>query len=266
MSELRLERATLKARLVPHKGLRIRTNNLCFKLTIPSKKLRIRGVTPEQSPQLATQKGLRAAILLALKRTAPCSTRQLAQALGVSLNATRRHLKELETEGLVTYGREQRGLGAPTLAYRLSARGEALFPRRYEGALTLMLERVIAREGRQAAIELFEEHYHELIADFGTELAGADPCARLALVARLMTEAGYMAEWREAAGRFLLSEHNCAMRAVAERFPEVCLAEERFLREALGAQVERHSHIASGCNACEYTITFDPPSAPAEPV
>ena len=65
-----------------------------------------------------------------------------------------------------------------------------------------------------------------------------------------------MAEWQAEAGTFRLSEHNCAIRAVAERFPEVCAAEERFLEEALGAAVERRTHIVHGCNACEYQITF----------
>ena len=222
-------------------------------------------MTLDPSPQLPSHKGLRGAILLELKRSAPGTAKQLAAALGASTNAIRHHLKELESEGLIAYGREQRGVGAPTFAYRLAPRGEALFPRRYEAAHTLLLERVVARDGRQAAVALFEEHYRELIAGWSAELAEADACGRLELVARLMTEAGYMAEWEEAAGRFRLSEHNCAMRAVAERFPEVCVAEENFLRQALGAQVERRSHIASGCNACEYTITFTSPPPP-EPV
>src|SRR5205814_10152630 len=58
---------------------------------------------------------------------------------------------------------------------------------------------------------------------------------------RSMNEQGYMAEWQEAAGTFRLSEHNCAIRAVAERFPEVCAAEEQFLRDVLGARSEEHT-------------------------
>jgi len=44
------------------------------------------------------------------------------------------------------------------------------------------------------------------------------------------------------------------LRAVAEKFPEVCVAEERFLAEFLGAVVERRKHIASGASCCEYCI------------
>ncbi len=206
--------------------------------------------------QLTAHKGLRAEILLALKRTQPLTAKQLAHQLGVSVNAIRHHLKELEAEALIAYGREQRGVGAPTFAYRLSPDGEDLFPRAYEETLTQLLQRVAQQGGRQAAVGLFEDHYRDLTHQLQAELAGAAASERLDLVARLMNEQGYMAEWQEAAGTFRLSEHNCAIRAVAERFPEVCAAEERFLRDVLGAAVERRAHIASGCNACEYVITF----------
>src|SRR5256885_15375926 len=71
--------------------------------------------------------------------------------LRVSPNAIRHHLKELEAEQLIAYGREQRGVGAPTYAYRLSAEGEALFPRQYERALTDVLERLAEKAGRGEA-------------------------------------------------------------------------------------------------------------------
>jgi len=215
-------------------------------------------------PQLSAHKGLRGEVLLELKRAQPLTAKQLAETLGVSPNAVRHHLKELEAESLIVYGREQRGVGAPTFAYRLSAAGEALFPRAYEATLTQLLERMAEKAGRGAAVELFEDHYRELTRRVLAELGGAPAPERVALVARLMNEQGYMADWQEAAGQFRLAEHNCAIRAVAERFPEVCAAEERFLRDVLGAAVERRTHIASGCNACEYAITFGPDPRPSQ--
>ncbi|MGH2604432.1 MAG: helix-turn-helix transcriptional regulator [Gemmatimonadales bacterium] len=211
---------------------------------------------PIRLPQLTAHKGLRGEILLQLKRAQPLTTRDLAAKLGVSPNAIRHHLKELEGEALVLYGREQRGVGAPTFAYRLSAAGEALFPRRYEEALTELLERVAEKGGRQAAVEMFEEQYAALTRQLQTQLDGARPSERLETVARLLSDAGYMAEWNSECGGFRLLEHNCAIRAVAERFPEVCAAEAKFLETVLGADVARVAHIASGCNACEYSISF----------
>ncbi|HXF95661.1 MAG TPA: helix-turn-helix domain-containing protein [Gemmatimonadales bacterium] len=211
---------------------------------------------PFRLPQLAPYKGLRGQILIELKRAQPLTAKDLARKLGVSPNAVRHHLKELEAEALVAYGREQRGVGAPTFAYRLAPAGEALFPRRYEETLTELLERMEEKIGRQATVAVFEERYADLTRRLQAELDGARPAQRLEAVARLLSDAGYMAEWDAREGRFRLLEHNCAIRAVAERFPEVCAAEARFLETVLGAEVRRESHIASGCNACEYAVTF----------
>lgn len=217
---------------------------------------------PFRLPQLAAHKGLRGEILLELKHAQPLTTRDLATKLGVSPNAIRHHLKELEAEALVTYGREQRGVGAPTFAYHLSAAAEALFPRRYEETLTELLERVVEKVGRRAAVEMFEEQYAALTRQLQTQLDGARPPERLETVARLLSDAGYMAAWDSGNGGFRLREHNCAIRAVAERFPEVCAAEAKFLEMVLGAEVARVAHIPSGCNACEYSISFPAPSDP----
>src|SRR3990170_1983003 len=167
-------------------------------------------------PGLAAHKGLRGQVLLELKRRQPLTVKELADRHGVSPTAVRRHLKELELEQLVVYRREQRGQGAPTFAFRLTPDGEALFPKRYEEALTAALEFVERHGGRQAVSRFFAEHF-------------------------------------DGAG-VRIAEHNCAMHAVAERFPEVCHEELEFLKQVLGRDVERKSHIVAGCNACEYSV------------
>ena len=234
-------------------------------MTITEERRTFAVMTP-QVPRLLAHKGLRGEILLELKRAQPLTAKDLAEKLRVSPNAVRHHLKELETEALVAYGREQRGVGAPTFAYRLSLQGEALFPKRYEQTLTDLLDRVAERQGRQAAVGMFEDLYADLTRKLQLELDGVAPERRLDAVARVMNEAGYMAEVDATAGggAFRLAEHNCAIRAVAERFPEVCAAEAKFLQAVLVATVERQAHIVSGCNACEYAITFDTPRG--EPV
>jgi DeoR family suf operon transcriptional repressor len=201
-------------------------------------------------------KGSRGAVLIELKRARWITARELAEKLGISLNAVRHHLKELEAEGLVEYERRHRGVGAPAFAYRLSAAGEGLFPRRYESTLTELLDYVVQREGRASAVAVLEARYHALTRRIQNDLAGATPAERMAAVARLLTDEGYMAEGTASSGTGTLIEHNCAIQAVAERFPEICAAEAKFLAAALGAEVDRHEHILSGCSACEYRVRF----------
>jgi DeoR family suf operon transcriptional repressor len=202
------------------------------------------------------QKGPRGAVLLQLKRAKRLTAKELAGRLGVSLNAARHHLKELEAEGLIQYEREHRGVGAPAFAYRLSPSGESLFPRRYEETLTAILEQMVERNGRAAAVAVLESYFSGLSRRLQNELAGSTPAERLRALGRVLSEEGYMAEVSTQGGQATLTEHNCAIPAVAERFPEICAAEARFLAEVLGADVDRREHMLDGCSACEYHVRF----------
>ena len=214
-------------------------------------------LAPKPSGPLG-QKGPRGAMLVQLKREQRLTAKELAARLGVSLNAARHHLKELEAEGLVEYEREHRGVGAPAFAYRLSASGEALFPRRYEETLTALLDHMVERDGRGAAVALLESYFAGLTRRLQSELAGASPAERLHAIGRVLSDEGYMAEVTVGAADGTLTGHNCAIPAVAERFPEICVAEARFLTDVLGAEVDRREHMLSGCSACEYHVRFKP--------
>jgi DeoR family suf operon transcriptional repressor len=211
------------------------------------------------------QRGLRGQILMAVKKTQPITTKELSLVFSVSANAIRRHLKELEVDGVVSYGREQRGMGAPTYAYRLTERGEALFPNRYQDALTELLAHVEERAGRGEISEMFVERFRSRSEQLKVELADQPVESRLQRLVRLLSEEGYMAEWRTENGAITLAEHNCAIRAVAQRYPEVCAAEARFLTDVLAAGVERRESIAEGSNACTYAITVESAGVDAVP-
>ena len=201
-------------------------------------------------------RGPRGSILVALKRAGSLTARELGEQLHLSSNAIRHHLKELETEGVIGYRREQRGIGAPTFAWHLSAVGEALFPQRYKELLTEVLDRVAAQAGRQAVVAALETRFTDLARKLRAELADASPEERMEAVMRALVEGGYMAEWRDGEGGLKLTEHNCAIRALAERFPEICDAEAKFLGEVLAAAGERETHMLDGCTACEYRVRF----------
>ena len=206
-------------------------------------------------------KGQRGAVLTQLKRAQPLTARELSVRLGISLNAVRHHLKELEGEGLIIHEREHHGVGAPVFAYSLSSAGEELFPRRYGQALSALLNAMVARNGREAAVGMLESYFDLLGGRMRTELQGVPEAERLDAVARLLSEEGYMAEVRVEEGtrsrtEAMLVEHNCPIPAVAGPFPEICAAEAKYLAEVLGAEVERTGHILTGCPACEYRVRF----------
>lgn len=202
---------------------------------------------------VAAHKGLRGRILLELKREQPLTARELAGRFAVSSNAIRRHLKELELEDLVSHDREHRSQGAPAYLFRLSDRGEALFPRQYDKALTDVLAYVAKTSGREQVQRIFAERFKAHAGPL-EDLADAPVEERVKAVVDLLCSQGFMAEWSVDGDRITIAEHNCAVQAAAEQFPEICQAEAEFLRSVLQTDLKRRAHIGQGCNACEYSL------------
>lgn len=205
---------------------------------------------------LAGFKGIRSEILLTLRKEQPLTIKALAKRFDLTDNAVRRHLTDLVAAGVVMYRREIRGQGAPVFAYSLSEAGEALFPRAYVDPLMDALESLRAREGTDAVVQLFRRRWDAIAAAATPRLASLPLRERAQQLAELLAAEGYMSEAiAESDDGTTIRHHNCAVREIALRFPEVCSAEAEFIETVLGAPVERRQHLKDGCRACEYGAT-----------
>ena len=214
-----------------------------------------------ESVGVAGYRGLRGEILQALRAGHPSTAKELAQRFGVTANALRRHLLALEADGMVRHRREVRGVGGPTFAYALTEAGERLFPGDGDAALDQILDLLRDQMGTEGVVALFRRRWAAIAERAKPELARLPLPQRAARLAELLTGMGYQAEAAGAAA-LTLREHHCAIRAVIDRFPEICVAEAQFLEEVLGAHVTRQRHIAAGEACCEYCIHAGP-DAPA---
>jgi DeoR family suf operon transcriptional repressor len=211
-------------------------------------------------------RGVRAELLVALKKAQPLTAHELGEQFGLTANALRRHLKALEEDGLVRYERAVRGVGAPVYAYSLTTGGEALFPRSYVQVLATALEALRTQTGDQGVEAVLEAEWHRLANEAGPVLDALPLDERVPLVAELLTAKGYMAEVvstsagntedaDDAAPRVTLRIHNCAVREIAERFPQACTVEEKFVERLLGVPLVRGAHRLGGCGHCEYGVS-----------
>jgi DeoR family suf operon transcriptional repressor len=207
-------------------------------------------------------RGLRAELLVTLKKAPhPMTARELALQFGLTANALRRHLEQLEAEDLVRHRSEVRGVGAPVFAYSLTDMGEALFPQGYASVLAAVLESVRETAGPEGVMALARRQWARLAEQAAPRLAELPLHERAQLLAELRSSQGYMAEALDGGqGGPLLREHHCAIRDVAEQFPEICVAEQEFVEQMLGQPVERTAHILSGCSCCEYAISTNAPA------
>ncbi len=204
-------------------------------------------------------RGVRAELLVALKKAQPLTAHELGEQFGLTANALRRHLKLLEEDGLVRFAREVRGIGAPVFAYSLTSGGEAMFPRGYATVLADALQALRDAQGESAVTAVLEAEWVRLAEEAEPLVHTLPVSERAALVAELLTSKGYMAEAVDLPSSShstisTLRLHNCAMGAIAERFPEACVAEARFLERVLGVPLVRAAHRRDGCGRCEYDV------------
>jgi DeoR family suf operon transcriptional repressor len=191
---------------------------------------------------------------MTLKMAQPITVKELADRFGVTPNALRRYLKNLEEEGIVRYRRVVRGVGSPVFAYSLTEAGEALFPQGYRSVLADALDVVRETQGEEGLTAIFRRRWDSIAEAVRPRLARASLHERARLLSELLTSEGYMAESEgDGDGPATLREHHCPVRGIAERHPEVCEAEARFIERMMGVPVTRRQHIISGCNACEYS-------------
>jgi predicted ArsR family transcriptional regulator len=198
-------------------------------------------------------------LLLLLRKHPGVTVTELASELSLTGMGVRRHLDALHAEGLVEpTACTRKGLGRPAAGWRLSAAGLELFPRRYDRVALEVLEDVAGHAGPDAVDAVFTRRTEKLVSEYQAELADAEGLdERVAGLARIRDEAGYLAEWGTTAeGDLVLTENNCAVHRVAEQFPVVCAQELALLRRVLGPDVEvvREAHTMAGDAVCRYRI------------
>ena len=195
-------------------------------------------------------------IVLALKQQGGMTAAELAGQVGITSMGIRRHLTALERDGLVRYDLEQRGQGRPSYVYHLSDKAEGLFPNNYAPLANELLGYLSHAGGETAVTQLFEQRAQRRIRNATARLAGLSSADRVAGLAEILSEDGYLAEWEQVdADAFLLSEHNCAVHDVAAAFRAACNSELTFLAAMLAdAVVTRERHMLAGELRCAYRI------------
>ena len=199
-------------------------------------------------------------MLVQLKMRGAASAAELARRLEVTPMAIRQHLAALEREGLVLHREERRRVGRPARVWRLTPRAAERFPDTHAD-LTLELigavRDVFGEEGLDRLIHARSAHQR---ASYAAMLPDEDaPIAeRVAALAKLRRDEGYMADWSaEADGSFLLFENHCPICAAATLCQGFCRDELDLFRTTLGADVtvEREEHMLAEARRCSYRVT-----------
>ena len=185
------------------------------------------------------------------------TTAELAEALGLSAAAIRKHLEAMLDEGEVV-AREQhvmgaRGRGRPAKIFSLTDAGRLRCGGHTYDDLANAALRWIARGGGDEAVAAFATELAGGLEErcrTATARAGDDPLTRAEALAQALSAEGYAASASTIASGGQLCQHHCPVAHVAAEFPQLCEAETQVISRLVGTHVQRLATIANGDGIC----------------
>jgi DeoR family transcriptional regulator, suf operon transcriptional repressor len=196
---------------------------------------------------------------------------ELAEALDISPQAIRRHLKDLEAEELILYSTMvQAGMGRPQHVYQLSSLGRDRLHRQvsdrfgdgYGEFAVSLLDTLAETVGQDQVRSILQKQWERKAQEYRDRLSKGSLKERVANLVEFRKAEGFMAEYHPVdaddsleCDRFLFIEHKCAISNVAESFPSVCGHElEMFAAVLPDCTVERTHWIINGEHRCGYLV------------
>ena len=199
-----------------------------------------------------------------LKRSGSSKVTDLADRLGITPNAVRQHLEDLETNGLVERSEptNEGGRGRPSASWSLTDLAAELFPDRHRDLTIDLIESIRHALGEDGLSRVVHDRSERQLATYRDQVpSGPDSTLedRVGALARARTNEGYMAEVVAGTpGTVTLVEHHCPISGAAEACGGLCTEELQVFRSVLGpdVSVERTSHLLAGDRRCAYRISL----------
>jgi predicted ArsR family transcriptional regulator len=197
-------------------------------------------------------------ILRFLKLRGAQTTSAIARHLKITLPGARKHLASLLAAKLVSFADEAGSVGRPKRSWQLTSLAERRFPDSHAAMMVEMIGAIRQAFGEDGLDRLISLRESETERRYGAALSPlTDLGKKVAKLAEMRSEEGYMADWRGLPdGSYLLTENHCPICAAARRCQGFCRSELAVFRSALGPSVtvERAEHILAGARRCAYRI------------
>jgi predicted ArsR family transcriptional regulator len=193
-------------------------------------------------------------VLELLRRKGRSSAETIAGDLGVTPNAVRQHLTNLERDGLVVSQPERSGRGRPSLLFALTERADSVFPKRYGQLATMVLQEVQEMGGPDALDQVFARVAARHADAIERDLDGLDFDEKLRRVVAWIGRAGTLVEQTESTEGIRVTIHNCPFRNTALKFPQVCTITPQLISRLTGAPISQSDSIHRRDPYCSFVV------------
>lgn len=198
-------------------------------------------------------------VLELIKKEGNISVKSLTEAIGITPMAIRGHLAKLEKEELIEVSTLRQKLGRPLQVFRLTAKGEAQFPKAYDSFALDLIEDIKNLDNGKTLHKVVQAREERLIHTLQEELAQCpSPADKMAAYCRFIEHQGNMPQCEPQEGnRFLLQVSNCSISNIASRHGFCCESEIRILKQVFPeAKVQRMHNMFKDAAGCSYLFEF----------
>ena len=221
----------------------------------------------EETSSIVDDAPTRERVATTIMESGPSTAAALAERLGLTPAAVRRHLDQLLADGVLEARepreRGPRGRGRPAKVFVITDAGRDHFGHAYD-ALAADALRFVHQSGGDDAVSAFAR---TRLAGFEDRvrplMEAANPEDRAKVLAEALTADGYAATVDAAASGEQVCQHHCPVAHVAGEFPQLCEAETEMFSRLLGTHVQRLATIANGDGVCTTHLPHQTSEKPA---
>ncbi|PEE42714.1 helix-turn-helix transcriptional regulator [Bacillus pseudomycoides] len=196
-------------------------------------------------------------IVQLLKINGEQTVASLAESLEITEMAVRRHLSKLEKEEIIQSKMVRQHVGRPTYVYDLSQKGEDSFPKDYKQFALEVLEDLESIGDETLVNAILKARTNRMEEQLQKRMSSQDNVLqKLREVAAIQEKNGYMVQVKqEGENSYILQKQNCPLKAVAEKYPQLCLEEENMYKRLFSDEnVKVLSNMCNGDCHCSYHI------------
>ena len=192
-------------------------------------------------------------ILDFLRRHGQATVKEIAEHLGLTATGIRQHLTLLERDDLVSTHEERGHVGRPALVYKLTARGDALYPKQYDDLANALIEEARSVLGPQALARLMKSVAARFAETHAPDSSAPLP-ERVREVAALLEGRGNVVSWTAEGGDYAITKHTCPYWNVATKNSIVCALDVEYLRQLVGEDLRLTTSLLRGDDCCTFHI------------
>lgn len=202
-------------------------------------------------------KSTREKILRTLLSSPKSTINELAETVGINGISIRHHLTSLEADDLVVSSEERHGVGRPRLIYSLTDKGVEKFPTGYLRLTRRLIGALKENMNSTEMAALFGSIGSDIAKPYFNELEGKPIEERLKILKKLMSQEGFIFEYKKNKNSYLLKSFTCPYHQIINDCPELCNIDYQLISSFLLTKVEVESCILSGDEYCSYRVPIE---------